>query len=291
MIDDNSAFGSSHSARARTKHDDYFIVQIDGREAINDLYAFSLVVDVPPGTRAFALGERLEILLPVGEKSARRVAGVLIEYRRLHHLDSFSDAAHHYTLEVRPAAWRLTQRRGSRVFQDRTVRQVIEQLLDEHDVPFQWEASSSDRSHDLLVQYDETDWDFVLRLLSELGCFSFFTPGERMDRLMIVAAASDCPPLESAPNQLCRLTLATATSDLATNSLWNAVTTRRLRPSRTVTRARDFEHPQMTIEGRAACEEVGRGVATSEHYLHHASHEDHQSDDVEELAQWLLDGQ
>jgi len=74
-------------------------------------------------------------------------------------------------------AWRLTQRSDCRVFQEVTVKDVVEQVFS--DAGFSdYDMQAVTRSHPTLkycVQYMESDFAFVSRLLEEHGIFYYFT--------------------------------------------------------------------------------------------------------------------
>ncbi len=80
-----------------------------------------------------------------------------------------------YEIEIVPSAWRLTQRRSSRLFQHMTLRQMVSLLLEEWQIPHRWEIADDVYPRlELRTQYDETDFAFVSRLLQEGGISFWF---------------------------------------------------------------------------------------------------------------------
>jgi type VI secretion system secreted protein VgrG len=81
-----------------------------------------------------------------------------------------------YRVRLTPSRWRLTQVRNSRVWQDKSVTDIVDDLLGAYKPLTQWRwsggtdafiADMPPRSY--CCQYRETDYEFVQRLLTEEG--------------------------------------------------------------------------------------------------------------------------
>src|SRR5262249_1448370 len=73
-----------------------------------------------------------------------------------------------YALTIVPRAWLLTQRHNHRLFQHQSIPEIVGKILDE------WKIAHQDRIEqdrypklELRVQYGESDYAFVSRLLEE----------------------------------------------------------------------------------------------------------------------------
>ncbi len=92
-----------------------------------------------------------------------------------------------YYLRIVPRLYLLTQRRNYRVFQHLSIPDIVEKLLGEHGVDHDWQA---DRGRypklEYKVQYGESDYTFVSRLLEEAGiAFVFADPGAAGTKLTL----------------------------------------------------------------------------------------------------------
>ncbi len=96
-----------------------------------------------------------------------------------------------YTLVVVPSAWFLTKRTDCRVFQKKSVVEIIEAVFNE--AKFKDFDKSNVRGTypklEYCVQYRESDFDFVSRLMEENGIFYFFR-FEKNSHKMYLADAS-----------------------------------------------------------------------------------------------------
>src|SRR3954462_4023225 len=75
-----------------------------------------------------------------------------------------------YYATVRPWLWFLTRTTDCRIFQEMTVPDIVKMVFDDHPAAdFQFELTCAYRKWTYCVQYRETDFNFVSRLLEEEG--------------------------------------------------------------------------------------------------------------------------
>jgi type VI secretion system secreted protein VgrG len=79
-----------------------------------------------------------------------------------------------YRFVIVPALWRTTLRRNNRHFMGRTVPQIVFAILDEWKIPYDKDLKETHHPHEYRVQYDETDFAFISRLLEEEGISYWF---------------------------------------------------------------------------------------------------------------------
>ena len=74
-----------------------------------------------------------------------------------------------YRLTLRPWLYLLTQTRNSRIQQHKSLPDVVRTVLDNYPYPVEWRLNNSYPARDYIVQYAESDYDFIARLLAEAG--------------------------------------------------------------------------------------------------------------------------
>ncbi len=102
----------------------------------------------------------------------------------------------HYRLEVVPAAWRLTLKTDCRIFEKMAVPDIVQELLRAVDQPVRVLTNDEHPVRDHCVQYRESDFHFMSRLLEEEGIFYFFEHGKNEHTLVLSDAPTafkDCP--------------------------------------------------------------------------------------------------
>jgi type VI secretion system secreted protein VgrG len=111
-----------------------------------------------------ALGQMGTVTLETYGKK-RFFAGMLADARH----DGDVTGGHGYVLVLRPPVWFLSKRINSRVFQQKTVTDVIDAILAENNVDHQMKTQGSFPQLEYVVQHRESDLAFVLRLMEAHG--------------------------------------------------------------------------------------------------------------------------
>ena len=147
------------------------VLRAEGLEELSRLYSFEVLVaaksadldlDAPVGQAA--------VLTLEGQRGERYIHGMV---RRFEETDSGRNVAM-YRVEIVPRAWRLLQRRDCRIFQGKTTQQIVGEVLRPARVDVAFKLRGSPKPREYCVQYRESDWAFVSRLMAEEGMFYFF---------------------------------------------------------------------------------------------------------------------
>lgn len=157
------------------------VVAFRGSERMSALYRFDLVVRAhgsEEGMRAAALGKELKLTM-------RRDGGERVVYGIAAHVEllSFAEDRGAYHVVLMPKLWLLTKRQDTRVFQDKTVRQIVAEVLNHHGITHYVSLSREYQRRAYCLQYEETDYDFVARLMAEEGIFYCFEQPTSVDAL------------------------------------------------------------------------------------------------------------
>ena len=163
------------------------------------------------------------------------------------------DGVSTYHVRIAPALWLLTQRTDHRIFQRMAIPEIVGALLDEWRVPHAWRFDmSSYPKLDYRVQYGETDYAFVSRLLEEVGIAFVFEAGDAETRVVFDDALGAC----SSPSETLPFV------DQANAATGHAYVSRVrfaqvLRPSAMVLRDHDLRRPAFELEARSDDAESG----------------------------------
>ncbi|WP_394521401.1 type VI secretion system tip protein VgrG [Pantoea sp. SGAir0184] len=79
-----------------------------------------------------------------------------------------------YQLRVEPDLWPMRRDRNLRIFQGQTVPQIVQTLLQENGVNVETRLGSSYRVWEYCVQYQESSFDFISRLMELEGIYYWF---------------------------------------------------------------------------------------------------------------------
>ncbi len=96
----------------------------------------------------------------------------------------------HYQMTLRPWFWFLTRAADCRIFQDMSAPDIIKQVFRDHGfTDFQDYLSGSYRTWEYCVQYRETDFNFISRLMEQEGMYYYFSH-ENGKHLLVLADAN-----------------------------------------------------------------------------------------------------
>ena len=149
------------------------VTSATGKETMNALYRFDVGVLVEADD-AFAqrvMETPASLAMHFDGVPVRMVHGIVSACRATGR-DHAGRAIH--TLRLVPRLARLKKRRTSRIFQDLTTREIVEQVLAISRVANRWQLVRDLPKRAYCVQYDETDHAFVTRLCAADGIFFSF---------------------------------------------------------------------------------------------------------------------
>ncbi len=83
----------------------------------------------------------------------------------------------HFSLTLRPTLWMLSQREDCRIFQNMSVVDLVQLLLDECGIAdsAEWRLQGNYPEREFFIQYRESTLNFIQRLLEDAGIFYYFT--------------------------------------------------------------------------------------------------------------------
>jgi type VI secretion system secreted protein VgrG len=149
--------------------DAIFVSGVKGREGLSELFHYELDAYYQ-GTSAFsfaALMGKAVTLTMTTLGGARIINGIVSSISQL----EFDDYLH-LRIQVVPKLWTLTRNAQSRIFQQKTVPDILTAVLT--GLTTQQQLTGTYKPREYCVQYRETDFAFASRLMEEEGIFYFF---------------------------------------------------------------------------------------------------------------------
>jgi type VI secretion system secreted protein VgrG len=177
--------------------DDVLLVQsLFIQESISALFRINLQLVATDPALPFdqLVGQPVKVRLKLPDGTQRFFHGFLSRLTR-----GGSDARFTaYAAEVVPWLWFLTRTSDCRVFQHLTVPEIVKKLLGEYGFLDVRGPTTPGRyaKWDYCVQYRETDFNFISRLLEQEGIYYFFEHDDRKHTLVLAdapAAHAACP--------------------------------------------------------------------------------------------------
>jgi type VI secretion system secreted protein VgrG len=189
------------------------------------------------------LGKTATVAMTTADDSTRYFHGYVTRFGIGAH------RSHHYGYQatVRPWLWFLTRTSDCRIFQDLTVPEIVKKVFEDHSVAnFEFKTFRSYRKWTYCVQYRETDFNFIARLLEHEGIYWYFEHSEGEHKLILVdsqSAHDAAPGCDSLPYLKAGQT---AAAELECISQWSF--SREIQSGRISATSYDFERPSTSLQ-------------------------------------------
>ena len=132
------------------------------------------------------LGHPVSVVLTTPHAGTREFNGLAVGFYQTGQQGRY----HHYLIVVRPWTWLLTRTSDCKIFQDKTLRQIIEAVLADHPyADFEFQLTASYQPWTYCVQYRESDYNFITRLMEQEGMHFFFRHKNGKHTLVIADGA------------------------------------------------------------------------------------------------------
>ncbi|MFO0875837.1 MAG: type VI secretion system tip protein TssI/VgrG [Gemmataceae bacterium] len=175
--------------------DTLLLIGLQGREGLSQLFSFQLDTLGPETPIAFdkLLQQPVSVRLEIPGSGQRTLHGIISRITQQRRVQSSRQGIHliRYRLEMVPTAWLLTRRFQTRMFQYLSVPDILKQVLETEwalEVDYRIQQRFDPRVR--CVQYRETDFDFISRLMEEEGIHYFFEHRKEGARVVLSDAGA-----------------------------------------------------------------------------------------------------
>jgi len=187
------------------------------------------------------LGTPAQVTVGVGNADARVYHGVVAALA----FDGTVGGHLSYRFTLRPWLWLLTRSAQLRIFQKKSVPDILKAVFNQHGGTFADQTTGTYRKREYCVQYRESDFNFVSRLMEEEGIFYFFKHEAGKHTLVL----ADKPGAQVPMLGLSELTYYDDSNpDHRVPSVSNWRWSREVRSGKAAVRDRSFFKPEDTFE-------------------------------------------
>ena len=226
---------------------------LSGTEELGRLFDFQ-VEFFPRNDESLAaddvVGKDALLSMSVGDGKPRHIHGWV---RGLEFLGMIG-GRRRYRVHVVPKLWRLTQTLRSRIFQGKSVPDILSAVLGGTGIDFRLSLCGVYAAREYCVQYRESDFGFVSRLMEWEGLYYYFEHSEDSHTLVVVDQPSSHAALPGGA------ALPVHADDLQAHDsefLTRLTRVRRLRPGAVHLKDYDFEKPALDVSGKQKTAEGG----------------------------------
>ncbi len=229
-------------------------LRLEGHEGVSELFELRVTI-ATESTLAFddVVQKKASLEIDVGGDggSPRSMAGIVARIEYEHE----GKKALQYCITIVPWAWLLLHRTDTRAFLDLTAPNIIEKVFNGagrtsgDDYRLSLQATYTKR--DFCVQYNESDWDFVCRLMEDEGIAYFFEHSESGHKLVLVDTPTAMAPISGTSTLKFRPPSGSLSPSNDPAHVSRFHYSEEVRSGKVTLRDYDFVKPALLLEGKA----------------------------------------
>lgn len=170
--------------------------RLTGVEGISELFDYQLDLLAEPTTSitpTSIVGKKVCVAIQADDSgTARYINGIVASFE----MGNADQELNFYRARIVPSLWVLTLNKNTRVFQNMTVVDVIQNVLSTYSISPTNNTSATYQKLEYCTQYRETDFHFISRLMEQNGIFYYFMHTANDHTLVLQDTSSklsDCP--------------------------------------------------------------------------------------------------
>lgn len=183
------------------------------------------------------------VLTVLGDRFDRYFHGIINEFMQTGSRGHF----YLYKAQIGPSLWLLSLEHDCRIFQNKSVKEIVTQVLQESGIlsdSFEFRLQNNYQPREYCVQYRETDFNFISRLLEEEGIFYFFEHAQDKHLLVFGDGRINYQPIKGEVDILFRHGEGMLPEE---ESVYRFVFSRKIFSGKITLRDFNFEHPSLEL--------------------------------------------
>jgi type VI secretion system secreted protein VgrG len=186
--------------------DDLLLEKASITEGLSELFQYSLDLLAVDNTKVkfdSILGANLTVTMVLHDGTSRYFHGIVNRFIQANPVSSRNGVVSffRYQAQVVPQVWLLTRTVRSRVFQQKTVLEILSTVFTGYQTNPQCKGTY--KARDYCVQYQESDFDFAARLMEEEGIFYFFTHDQSGCTMQLLDSTSSLSDITGDDSKVC----------------------------------------------------------------------------------------
>ncbi|MBL8739810.1 MAG: type VI secretion system tip protein VgrG, partial [Myxococcales bacterium] len=181
-----------------SKEDSLSVRSFDIRESLSGVFTVDVIArsEIPDIDLESIVGHGATFRVLGDDARVRAWTGVCAHMEEVQAEDT---ALSTYAIRIVPTFWRATLRENMRIFELKTLPDIVKEVLLEWEIEPEMRLSAEYVKHEYRVQYMETDFAFISRLLEEAGITYFFEFQEQKTKMVLTDTPGNGPSRAGGP--------------------------------------------------------------------------------------------
>lgn len=221
------------------------ITGLHGQEGVSRLFHFELelVSEDPTVDLTSIIGKNVTVRVRRADGDDRFFNGIVSRFSQ----SGASGNLTTYHVEMVPWLWMLTRTSDCKIFQSMTIPDIIQQIFSTYGfAEFRNALQGSYPVREYCVQYRETDFNFVSRLMEQYGIFYFFEHQNGAHTLVLADSASMFKPCPGQPRARYQITHEATVAEEDVVTAWTKEQS--MRPAKYSLMDFNFETPAVNLQ-------------------------------------------
>lgn len=222
--------------------DTLFLDSFNGYEGISKIFKYSLRVKSTNNNIKLDnfVGKNVTIEITLADGKSRYLNGFLVTFKWAYKADVFT----YYDATFVPWLWMLQEQVDCRVFKDLSVPEIVQTIFEKYKIAhFRNSLHREYKKLEQTVQYNESDFKFVSRLMEREGIFYFFEHEANRHTLVMADNISDFQDNPFQPTLSCKPIIDDGSEALVSDFDFE----QELRSGKYTLRDYNFENPSLDL--------------------------------------------
>ena len=237
--------------------DTFGVVSFKGFEGISKPYSFDIMLSSEePEIDLRAILDNPATFTILRDDNELPVHGIVMQFEQLHEVSGLT----YYHAVLVPKLWQLTLHYSNQLFLDKSVQEVIEEILKQGGLTsqdYQFKLVKQYSKWEYISQYSETHLDFISRWMEREGIYYFFEQTKNGEKMIIAdsSTAHKDIPVEKKVYYAPPSALVPRQEEIISAFICR----QKILPKKVILKDYNYRKPSLEIKGEAVIDQKGRG--------------------------------
>ena len=180
------------------KNDNINVLSFEGKEKISELFEYEIriISDDPALESSKILNKSAAFIFNRGEEDPFKIHGIISHFEQYGKSNEYA----FYKVRLVPKLWRLNLIFQNEVYQVLDIRELIQMIFFDAGLSgsdFKFDLKNSYPRNEYMVQYRETNFNFLNRRLEHYGIYYYFDHKNEKDIVVFTDTNQKLPKIES----------------------------------------------------------------------------------------------
>ncbi len=236
------------------------VIEFSGTLAISSLYQFHVEFVSKVSIRSQqVMSQKAQLSFAKKGGGTTPLSGEVVSLSQLDGYDDF----YRYKILLMPKVHRLQHTRNTEVFLNKSIPQVIKQILNKNGITqVELDLMSQHKTKEFIFQCNEVDWNFIIRWMEIEGLFYYFSQDKNEEKLVITDTNSTLKNNQDIQEIYYQSYTMGSQNSPTANLIYNFQFTTEALPQKVIVKSYNHEQSSKSYTSKAIIDTTGHGEIT-----------------------------